>query len=178
LWIKQICIRGAEGRAENGGEAMALPFLHKFRASWGRNKMTAQPQRENRHEWPLSLVGEAGPELLTFEIMGLGESAPRKAGIFIYARQRAGEWQALYIGETGDLSARLSFNEIAADALLSGATDIHVLKLAESVEERRAIADRLILTNRPPLNEEERTKLETAAAPRLVTKAKTTTRAA
>ena len=146
--------------AESGGEAMALPFLHKFLASMARNKATSQPPREISHDWPVSLVGEDGPELLKFEIMGLGESAPRKAGIFIYARRRAGEWQALYIGETADLSARLAFNEIAADALLSGATDIHILKLASDAEERRNLADRLIMTNRPPLNEEERTKLE------------------
>ena len=99
--------------------------------------------------------------MLAFEVMGLGEAAPRKAGIFIYARQRAGEWQALYIGESANMSARLAFNEIAADALLSGATDIHILKLDADAKDRRDLADRLILTNRPPLNEEERTRLET-----------------
>lgn len=102
--------------------------------------------------------------MLAFEVMGLGEAAPRKAGIFIYARKRAGEWQALYIGESASLSARLAFNEIAADALLSGATDIHVLRTDIDAKERRDLTDRLILTNRPPLNEEERTKLETAKA--------------
>ena len=99
--------------------------------------------------------------MLGFQIMGIGEAAPRKAGIFIYARQRAGEWQALYIGESANMSARLAFNEIAADALLSGATDIHVLKLDADAKDRRDLTDRLILTNRPPLNEEERTRLET-----------------
>ena len=142
---------------------MALPFLHKFLTSFGRNKVAAQPERESSHRWPLSLLGEDGPQMLQFDVMGLGESAPRKAGIFIYASRRAGEWRALYIGESADLSARLAFNEIAADALLSGATDIHVLKTNVDAKDRRDIADRLILTNAPPLNEEERIKLETTA---------------
>lgn len=140
---------------------MPLPFLHKFMASVRRSKFEHQPQRAATHLWPLSLIGPEGPQMLAFEVMGLGEAAPRKAGIFIYARQRAGEWQALYIGESASMSARLAFNEIAADALLSGATDIHILKLDADAKDRRDLADRLILTNRPPLNEEERTRLET-----------------
>ena len=139
-----------------------MPFLHKFIASVRRSKFELQPLRETTHLWPLSLVGSEGAQMLAFEVMGLGEAAPRKAGIFIYARKRGPEWQALYIGESANLSARLAFNEIAADALLSGATDIHILKTGIGVRERRDIADRLIATNRPPLNEEERTKLETA----------------
>lgn len=139
---------------------MALPFLHKFLTSFGRNKSSAQPKRASIHLWPLSLLGEHGPQMLKFEVMGVGESASRKAGIFIYACRRAGQWRALYIGESADLSARLAFNEIAADALLSGATDIHILKTNIDAKERRDIADRLILTNAPPLNEEERIKLE------------------
>ena len=141
---------------------MALPFLHKFLTSFGREKTIVQPSRESTHRWPLSLLGEDGPQLLQFDIMGMGESAPRKAGIFIYACRRAGEWRALYIGESADLSSRLAFNEIAADALLSGATDIHIVKTNLDAKDRRDIADRLILTNAPPLNEEERIKLETA----------------
>lgn len=97
--------------------------------------------------------------MLAFDILGIGEPAPRKAGIFIYARKRTGLWQALYIGESANLSARLSFNEIAADALLSGATDIHVLKLNADAAHRRDLTERLILTNAPPLNEEERVRL-------------------
>jgi hypothetical protein len=141
---------------------MPLPFLHKFMASVRRSKFEHQPPRADTHHWALSLIGPEGPQMLGFQVMGLGEAAPRKAGIFIYARQRAGEWQALYIGESANMSARLAFNEIAADALLSGATDIHVLKLDADAKDRRDLTDRLILTNRPPLNEEERTRLETA----------------
>ncbi len=103
--------------------------------------------------------------MLAFDIMGLGEAAPRKAGIFIYARRRGAAWQALYIGESANMSARLAFNEIAADALLSGATDIHILKTNVPAKERRDLADRLIATNRPPLNEEERPKLGEVAVP-------------
>ncbi len=160
---------------------MPLPFLHKFLASVVRSKAVPQLERETSHRWPLSLVGEDGAELLSFQIMGLGEGAPRKPGMFIYARHRAGEWQALYIGESADLSARLSFNEIAADALLSGATDIHILKFNGDAQERRALADRLILTNSPPLNEEERTKLAALSGevrPASAAKSKSSSRAA
>jgi hypothetical protein len=116
--------------------------------------------------------------MLAFSVMGIGEAAPRKAGIFIYARQRAGEWQALYIGESANLSARLAFNEIAADALLSGATDIHVLELDADAKDRRDLTDRLILTNRPSLNEEERIRLETAKGGGAPTSGKDKSRAA
>lgn len=142
-------------------DRMPLPFLHRFMASVRRGRFEHQPQRADTHLWPLSLIGPEGPQMLAFSIMGIGQAAPRKAGIFIYARQRAGEWQALYIGESANMSARLAFNEIAADALLSGATDIHVLVLDANAKDRRDLADRLILTNRPSLNEEERTRLET-----------------
>lgn len=110
--------------------------------------------------------------MLTFEVLGLGERAPRKAGIFIYARRRADEWQALFIGETANLSDRLSFNEIAADALLSGATDIHILKLNVGTTHRRDLAERLILTNSPTLNEEERVKLAAVAGENLTARGK------
>jgi len=105
------------------------------------------------------MLGPDGPQVLEFEVLGLGEQAPRKPGVFIYARRRGAEWQALYVGESANMADRLAFNEIAADALLSGATDIHVLKLGADAKARRDLADRLIVTNRPPLNEEERIKL-------------------
>jgi hypothetical protein len=105
------------------------------------------------------MLGPDGPQLLMFEILGLGEQAPRGPGVFIYARKRGTEWQALYIGESSNLADRLSFNEIAADALLSGATDIHVLRLDGDATTRRDVADRLIVTNAPTLNEEERVHL-------------------
>lgn len=145
---------------ETVGLTMPLPFLHRFLASVVRSRPSAQPQRESRHAWPLSLVGPDGPQLLNFSIVGMGEAAPAKPGIFIYARQRGGEWQALYIGESGNLAARLSFNEIAADALLSGATDIHILELGGDAKARRDLTERLIVTNSPPLNEEERVHIE------------------
>lgn len=154
---------------------MPLPFLHRFLSANRRTKFELQPVRENTHDWPLSLIGPDGPELLKFEILGLGEPAPRKPGVFVYARKRGGVWQALYIGESADLSARLSFNEIAADALLSGATDIHILRFAGDAAQRRDLTERLILTNAPTLNEEERVKLDAVAGEE---KAKDATRAA
>ena len=112
--------------------------------------------RETSAEWPLSLVGPQGPQMLQFRVVGIGEAAPRAAGIFIYARRKAdGQWQALHIGESSNLRNRLSFNEIAADALMSGATDIHILLTGSDAVERRDMCERMIRTNRPVLNETE-----------------------
>jgi hypothetical protein len=151
---------------------MPLPFLHRFRASLRGIRFEHQLQRADTHHfWPLSLLGPEGPQLLMFDIIGLGEQAPKHPGVFIYARRRGNEWQALYIGESANLADRLSFNEIAADALLSGATDIHVLRLDGDPQVRRDVADRLIVTNAPPLNDEERVRLTTAGAPKAQTRA-------
>lgn len=151
---------------------MALPFLHRFRASLRGSKFERQLDRaEAHHFWPLSMLGPEGPQLLMFEILGLGEAAPKGPGLFIYARRTDGNWQALYVGESANLRDRLAFNEIAADALLSGATDIHVLRLNEDAAARRDIADRLILTNAPALNEDDRVRLAMVGQ---TTKAKTT----
>jgi hypothetical protein len=116
-------------------------------------------------EWPLSMIGPEGPQLLTFDILGMGDAAPRRAGIFLYAKRlKDGQWQALYIGETGNLQNRLSFNEIAADALLSGATDIHVLLLDGDAKLRRDLCEKFIFTNRPPLNEQASRRVAPVAA--------------
>ena len=139
---------------------MSVPFLHMFQS---KSKMQAKKDAlslVNAQAWPLSMIGSDGPKLLTFAIMGLGEAAPRRPGIFIYARKtRTQDWQALYIGESANLQSRLAFNEIAADALLSGATDIHILQLETDVSTRRDLCDQLIRTNHPPLNEEQRRRL-------------------
>ena len=109
------------------------------------------------------MLGPEGPQLLMFEILGLGEAAPKGPGLFIYARRSGNAWQALYIGESANLRDRLAFNEVAADALLSGATDIHVLRLNENAAARRDLTDRLILTNAPMLNQDERARVQTSA---------------
>lgn len=121
--------------------------------------------RQTICEWPLSLVGPQGPQTLPFRIIGIGEAAPRAAGIFIYARRRPdGQWQAMFIGETSNMRNRLSFNEIAADALLSGATDIHILLTGSDATARRDTCERMVRTNNPLLNE-ARTKPAPGNAP-------------
>jgi hypothetical protein len=131
-------------------------------------------------EWPLSMLGPDGPQLLAFDILGVGESAPRRPGIFVYAKRLAdGQWQALYIGESANLQNRLSFNEIAADALLSGATDIHVLLTDGDAKLRRDLCEKFIFTNRPTLNEQTRQRpVQPAAAKARTAKRQRTTTAA
>jgi hypothetical protein len=143
---------------------MALPFLHTFRARSAATPPAARRLDQRTWEWPLSLVGARGPDLLTFRILGLGETAPRSPGLFIYARRTpAGEWQALFIGEAANLRNRLAFNEIAADALLSGATDIHVLETTGDAAARRDMCERLVFTIRPRLNQDPADRNEGAA---------------
>lgn len=133
---------------------MDVPFLHRFRASTRGFMPGSRALRKTICDWPLSLVGPQGAQTLQFRIMGIGEAAPRAAGIFIYARRSPdGQWQALFIGETSNLRNRLSFNEIAADALLSGATDIHVLLTGSDATARRDTCERMVRTNNPLLNE-------------------------
>lgn len=145
---------------------MGVPFLHRFQDKSGWPGAGRRTLRETRCEWPLSLVGADGPQMLQFSIIGIGETAPRAAGIFIYARRRPdGQWQALHIGETSNLRNRLSFNEIAADALMSGATDIHVLLTGSDAAERRDMCERMIRTNKPALNESRWRSKDDAAPP-------------
>jgi hypothetical protein len=116
--------------------------------------------RADSHIWPLSLVAPDGPRGLAFRIQGIGEQAPRRAGIFIYAKCTSdGSWQALYVGESDNLKTRLAFNEIAGDALLLGASDVHIRELSEPAAIRRELVDRLIATNAPALNSDERARL-------------------
>lgn len=148
------------------GESMALPFLHTFRARSTVTPPVSRRLEQRTWEWPLSLVGARGPDLLTFRILGLGETAPRSPGLFIYARRApAGEWQALFIGEAANLRNRLAFNEIAADALLSGATDIHVLETSGDAAARRDMCERLVFTIRPRLNQDPANRNEGVARP-------------
>lgn len=134
---------------------MALPFLHKFRARARVYGGQHASWTAKTCDWPLSMIGLDGPQMLSFDVLGMGEPAPRAAGIFIYAkRTHDQQWQALFVGESSNLRNRLAFNEIAADALLSGATDIHVLLTNSNTASRRDICEKLIFTNRPPLNED------------------------
>lgn len=148
---------------------MSLPFLHKFRSQSSAARTRVEELNARTAEWPLSLLGTQGPQMLQFRVLGLGESAPRKPGIFIYAKRGTdGQWRSLFIGESGNLQNRLSFNEIAADALMSGATDIHVLLTDGDPSTRRDACEKLVFTNRPTLNEdvrERQAKAHAGAAP-------------
>ncbi|MEQ1755205.1 MAG: hypothetical protein ABL973_13850 [Micropepsaceae bacterium] len=120
------------------------------------------------------MVGPEGAQLVKFSVLGIGEAAPRKPGIFIYAKRGADrQWQALYIGETVNMQDRLAFNEIAADALMSGATDIHILPLGADAGTRRDLCEKFVFTNRPSLNEEARAQATTASQQKSVRKRST-----
>ena len=126
---------------------------------------TRLSQQADSHIWPLSLVAPDGPRGLAFRIQGIGEQAPRRPGIFIYSKRSSdGSWQALYIGESDNLRARLAFNEIAGDAILLGASDVHIRELSEPPAIRRELVDRLIATNAPALNGDDRLRFAEVTA--------------
>lgn len=158
---------------------MSVPFLHMFRSKSKIQSKKDTANLVNAQAWPLSMIGSDGPKMITFAVMGLGDAAPRRPGIFIYARKtHTQDWQALYIGESANLQSRLAFNEIAADALLSGATDIHILQLDTDASIRRDLCEQLIRTNHPPLNDEQRRRLAPTSTTAPQTTQKGRTRAA
>ena len=134
-----------------------------MQANSTRGRLAHNP---DSHIWPLSLVAPDGPRGHAFRIQGIGEQAPRRPGLFIYAKRSAdGSWQALYIGESDNLKTRLAFNEIAGDAILLGASDVHIRDLSEPAAIRRELVDRLVATNAPTLNADERVPFVDVARP-------------
>lgn len=77
-------------------------------------------------------------------------------GNYIYAKTNvAGQWQALYIGQTSSLSQRLGGHEKERAAKLRyGATHIQAHLAGYDEQSRRAEETDLIRRYRPPLNEQ------------------------
>jgi hypothetical protein len=85
------------------------------------------------------------------DIYRLGEGLPRGPGTFLVAGRQSNRWHCLYAGETADLRSRVPGHEALPEALLLGATHVHILREGESLD-RRAVADRLIFMYGPVLN--------------------------
>jgi hypothetical protein len=101
--------------------------------------------------WLVSLGGFQGPQSVAMDIYRLGEGLPRGPGTFLVAGRQNNRWQSLYVGETADLRSRVPGHEALPEALLLGATHVHILREGESLD-RRAAADRLIFMYGPVLN--------------------------
>lgn len=72
-------------------------------------------------------------------------------GVYIFAKIDGGYWRALYIGQTGSLSQRLTNHERWSEAARLGATHIHTF-VEYSGLHRINIESNLVSAFQPPLN--------------------------
>jgi hypothetical protein len=126
--------------------AMSWSLISAVRGWFGH---AAQPR--GQASWLTSLGGFSGPQGIAMSIYRLGESLPPGPGVFLFAGRANRRWQCVYVGETADLRSRVPGHEALPEALLLGATHVHVLKDGDPAS-RRATADRLIFMYGPMLN--------------------------
>ena len=77
-------------------------------------------------------------------------------GNYIYAKETppgSNRWEAIYIGQSENLSQRLADHEKEAEAIRLGATHIHAHTSSPDEDVRRAEESDLIAGLRPPCNE-------------------------
>ena len=101
--------------------------------------------------WMTSIGGFRGPQALQMDIYRLGEALPPGPGVFIFASHNSRRWSAIYAGETSDLRSRAPGHETLPEALLLGATHVHVARIADA-NARRSTAERLVFMYGPPMN--------------------------
>jgi hypothetical protein len=98
-----------------------------------------------------SIGGFRGPQALQMDIYRLGEALPPGPGVFVFAGHNSRRWSAIYAGETSDLRSRAPGHETLPEALLLGATHVHVARMADP-NARRSAAERLVFMYGPPMN--------------------------
>ena len=106
--------------------------------------MTTTAQTVN---WP----GFAGREYSYF-VYPLGSSFKKAPGNYIFAKQTAAGWVAIYIGETSDLSQRFDNHHAMPCIRSNGATHIHVHESSADAFVRRLEESDLIRRWNPPCN--------------------------
>jgi hypothetical protein len=109
------------------------------------------PAARSRAAWMTSIGGFRGPQALQMEIYRLGEALPSGPGVFIFAGHNTRRWTALYAGETIDLRTRAPGHETLPEALLLGATHVHIARI-DDPNTRRSAAERLVFMYGPPMN--------------------------
>lgn len=76
-----------------------------------------------------------------------------EAGVYVFALQEAGEWVALYVGESECFRERFANHEHWQDAVHSGASHVHALNIPKR-SERKEIERFLIKYLDPYFNRE------------------------
>jgi hypothetical protein len=98
-----------------------------------------------------SIGGFRGPQSIHMEIYRLGDALPPGPGVYLFAGHNTRRWAAIYVGETSDLRSRVPGHEALPEALLLGATHIHLARIEDPVL-RRSAAERLVFMYGPTMN--------------------------
>ena len=85
-------------------------------------------------------AGKSGTDYV-YTIYVIGTSFRKIPGNYIFAKQDASGWWAVYVGETGDLSERFDNHHKANCINRNGATHIHVHESSSDDKVRRAEED-------------------------------------
>jgi predicted GIY-YIG superfamily endonuclease len=99
-------------------------------------------------QWP----GKSGAQY-QYWIHPLGTTFKSTPGNYIYAKLTSAGWVPLYVGQTGDLSARLANHEKDSEARRNGATHIHA-HTSTSEAQRLAEEKDLIVRWQPVCNDQ------------------------
>jgi hypothetical protein len=89
---------------------------------------------------------------LSFEVHPFNSSWANVPGIYIFSGFEGKAWKAIYIGTTTSFVESLPDHERWDEAVDHGATRVHVM-VVPSRAERERIADELIQSHHPPMNE-------------------------
>ena len=108
------------------------------------------PQRQSA-AWLTSIGGFRGPQSVPMDIYRLGEALPHGPGVFLFAGHNSRRWQAIYVGETSDLHSRTPGHETLPEAILLGATHVHIVRVPDP-NMRRSMAERLVFMYGPAMN--------------------------
>lgn len=120
-------------------------------SGWVRAALTGHQTPRAKATWLTSIGGFRGPQAASLEIYRLGEALPPGPGVFLIAGHCARRWQAIYVGETSDLQSRAPGHETLPEAILLGATHIHVARVSDA-NLRRSLAERLVFMYGPTMN--------------------------
>jgi hypothetical protein len=89
----------------------------------------------------------------TYAVHQIGAPLGSRPGNYIFARETTpGEWQPVYIGETGDLGEQFDNHRAMSCITRAGATHIHIHGNNAGVDGRRQEEGDLIRRWSPPCN--------------------------
>jgi hypothetical protein len=100
----------------------------------------------------IELVGQSGRRY-TYYIYPIGTEFNSVPGNYVFARKESDGYHLIYVGETGDLSARFDNHHKMGCIRRHSATHILVHRSSEDDAVRRAEEDDIIARYSPPCND-------------------------